>query len=1083
MKDKSRKQTTLHNFFIDLTKEEEEDKNPTDTEININTSSIKIKDSSSCSNNESVIDLCSSDSETEVIVADKHTVVTDKRMKSRNQVKTSQSIKQGQKQYQTKVVNNNATMRRAEEIVVNKSCEEFGMTMVQGKKRQSSNITKKEENWLKSPILIEKQNTKSSSFITPSATTSSLRLQSISQTKYKALESPSITLDPLSIPEKLCCCCFRSDVDDLLVVCEKCKLWFHHSCYGIDKIPEGGFNCDLCKDDENEEKEGNKKPSDIHCQLCWRSNGAYKCAGKRVEFVGGCSRTRKLWVHVICATGLGLAYNEKTETYDISSCSDAQSQKTRNEDCVVCNQHRDSPKMSCSGIHKGTKQTCKVAVHPICLATHDCPSHIQRIYNSNGKWGIICADHMEASPNKKLSQANAKSTKSDCSGSSRKSPVKRPKQATKTTPLSTSPIKLELVPTMTAGWIAGGWMADPSKKKRQRSKTQFYQPLDEKVPSPKKNKAHTDVNIKAMSSKPDISKATKLNCDGQAAAISTSAVTTTADAVIEYKKGDLIQAQWYGETKGFEFGTCWFNGRIERKGKKKGTYCVQYVNSEGHVEEIEDNVPVSKIKKGHGKGCKCSLPVKCQVKHSSSWEQKDVSSTRKSKGTPESCTTTTSGSANKRTSHETNNFVSSSVSSVNRFFRGYKISLPRSHQERDYCLVQLYEEICRIELTVADKMFSTVSVRGRQNLMELINFFTGIEDDSRCQEIGYGYIARVLCSYGGQQLFEKYTQTMLKKLYQGMVMLPGDENYGFEDHIFRKDFSQCFLDPVQNLLRLSNPKFIATCSEITNVNDIVKSKVELKRIIEWLPNFQDISSLIVIDTKNDSSASVNRRCILALSCIVSSTDTFLHVLAAHMLQYSAIVQSQAEIIIWQELFTRALVKAYNISIDNDNYGYDDAAFLDSVFSILAGALPFIFSDMSCLLSNDSNIEGTDDLNVRIRHWNKECSSVEFLPTFTDRLTNVSTKLFYPCLLAANGALRAVMKNSTSSSLATMDTHLLKVFKEIGTRHLSRRPIVHFNPLLLDALNFNVNNERNHPMYGTSNLFYEAIQSVVTVVHV
>ena len=98
-----------------------------------------------------------------------------------------------------------------------------------------------------------------------------------------------------------------------------------------------------------------------------------------------------------------------------------------------------------------------------------------------------------------------------------------------------------------------------------------------------------------------------------------------------FNRGDLVQAQWYGATKGFEFGTCWFNGRIEKFDERKGTYTVQYLTLEGHLEDLEDNVPASKIKLGHSGNCKCSVPNKCQRGRTRSKEKKDMQPMKRQK--------------------------------------------------------------------------------------------------------------------------------------------------------------------------------------------------------------------------------------------------------------------------------------------------------------------------------------------------------------------------------------------------------------------------------------------------------------------
>ena len=53
------------------------------------------------------------------------------------------------------------------------------------------------------------------------------------------------------------------------------------------------------KDREDNNKHNVRDPRTTKCEICWRSNGAFKCAGNRVEFIKGYSQTRKLWVHPV----------------------------------------------------------------------------------------------------------------------------------------------------------------------------------------------------------------------------------------------------------------------------------------------------------------------------------------------------------------------------------------------------------------------------------------------------------------------------------------------------------------------------------------------------------------------------------------------------------------------------------------------------------------------------------------------------------------------------------------------------------------------------------------------------------------
>ena len=103
-----------------------------------------------------------------------------------------------------------------------------------------------------------------------------------------------------------------------------------------------------------------------------------------------------------------------------------------------------------------------------------------------------------------------------------------------------------------------------------------------------------------------------------------------------------------------------------------------------------------------------------------------------------------------------------------------------------------------------------------------------------------------------------------------------------------------------------------------------------------------------------------------------------------MLKTSARVQNQEEMLIWQEMFTQILIKAYTLSVANNDKDDDDidALLIDSVLCILASILPYLFADISNKSDDDRSVkQETNDSYTRIRHWNKECASKKMLPNF------------------------------------------------------------------------------------------------------
>ena len=125
MKDKTQKQTTLHSFFVDLTKEDPQEESTksvpvpfTAIESNAAKSSINSTSTTTCVNSvqiESIIDLCSSDSDEveEVIIVptDCHSTFTAD-MGGRNIGKTNHG--RGQNQTQDKVMDVTSKTKKEE---------------------------------------------------------------------------------------------------------------------------------------------------------------------------------------------------------------------------------------------------------------------------------------------------------------------------------------------------------------------------------------------------------------------------------------------------------------------------------------------------------------------------------------------------------------------------------------------------------------------------------------------------------------------------------------------------------------------------------------------------------------------------------------------------------------------------------------------------------------------------------------------------------------------------------------------------------------------------------------------------------
>lgn len=85
-----------------------------------------------------------------------------------------------------------------------------------------------------------------------------------------------------------CCVCFFTNTEDTnpIVFCDSCNVAVHQECYGISKIPEGDYFCDLC----TFKNKNNKAIFNKECIICKMSKGAMK----KLDKIG------ENWVHVTC---------------------------------------------------------------------------------------------------------------------------------------------------------------------------------------------------------------------------------------------------------------------------------------------------------------------------------------------------------------------------------------------------------------------------------------------------------------------------------------------------------------------------------------------------------------------------------------------------------------------------------------------------------------------------------------------------------------------------------------------------------------------------------------------------------------
>ncbi|GMS91057.1 hypothetical protein PENTCL1PPCAC_13232, partial [Pristionchus entomophagus] len=108
--------------------------------------------------------------------------------------------------------------------------------------------------------------------------------QNIHRIVLSSLASPSSSADMVDEDAPCDVCQIKEDNDDPMIFCDGCNICLHLTCYGLTEVPEGHWECDMCR------AVGFTRHDRLKCSLCPNTGGAMK------EVEGG-----DKWVHVSCA--------------------------------------------------------------------------------------------------------------------------------------------------------------------------------------------------------------------------------------------------------------------------------------------------------------------------------------------------------------------------------------------------------------------------------------------------------------------------------------------------------------------------------------------------------------------------------------------------------------------------------------------------------------------------------------------------------------------------------------------------------------------------------------------------------------
>lgn len=159
----------------------------------------------------------------------------------------------------------------------------------------------------------------------------------------------------LRLADDACCICGsgESEPPDLIVLCSKCETAVHMRCYGILKVTEADWLCEVCKANVQ-----------VTCGLCMQPGSALKPTIHYADFpyARQLNAKEKMWVHVFCAKSIGASYliPATKDLIDLSEVSMEYWQKK----CKLCEETKGAV-VTCS--------MCPTRFHPECWRRRLCP--------------------------------------------------------------------------------------------------------------------------------------------------------------------------------------------------------------------------------------------------------------------------------------------------------------------------------------------------------------------------------------------------------------------------------------------------------------------------------------------------------------------------------------------------------------------------------------------------------------------------------------------------------------------------------------------------------------------------------------
>lgn len=144
-----------------------------------------------------------------------------------------------------------------------------------------------------------------------------------------------------------CAVCLVSDCDDndKMIFCDSCNVCLHISCYGMTEVPDGMWNCDMCR------HVGFTRHDKLKCELCPNIGGPMKEVEKS---------NKQKWVHIACAMWIDTVRFANIKGHEVIGALSSVPDDRFALKCAICDLSRSGACLQCKW------RGCATPFHATC---------------------------------------------------------------------------------------------------------------------------------------------------------------------------------------------------------------------------------------------------------------------------------------------------------------------------------------------------------------------------------------------------------------------------------------------------------------------------------------------------------------------------------------------------------------------------------------------------------------------------------------------------------------------------------------------------------------------------------------------